>query len=118
MTREQTMEEAALHKPLPEPSESSRPFWEACRRHELRIQQCRQCKALIHYPKVHCPHDGSDGFDWALMSGKGTVYSFIVAHRAFHPGFKPELPYVVAIIELEEGPKMMSNVIGLDPDDV
>ena len=105
-------------KPLPEPTEVSRPFWEACRRHELRIQRCRKCGLLIHYPKVHCPNDGHDGFDWALMSGRGCVYSFVVAQRAFHAGFKPELPYVVAVIELEEGPRMMSNVIGIDPEDV
>jgi len=105
-------------KPLPEPTEVSRPFWEACRRHELRIQRCQKCGLLIHYPKVHCPNDGHDRFDWVQMSGRGSVYSFVVAQRAFHAGFKPELPYVVAVIELEEGPRMMSNVIGLDPDDV
>jgi uncharacterized OB-fold protein len=105
-------------KPLPEPTDYSRPFWEACRKHELRVQRCQQCGALIHYPKVHCPHDGCDRFDWVQMSGRGSVYSFIVAQRAFHPGFKADLPYTVAVIELEEGPRMMSNVIGLDPDDV
>ena len=105
-----------LEKPLPEPSDSSRPFWDACRRHELRIQRCRQCGTLLHYPKIHCPEDGCDRFDWALMSGKGTVYSFVISHRAFHPAFKPGLPYVVAVIELAEGPRLMSNVIGIDPD--
>ena len=105
-------------RPLPEPVAHTKPYWEACRRHELRIQRCLQCGQLIHYPKVHCPNDGSDRFDWALMSGRGTVYSFIVAQRAFHPWFKKDLPYVVAIIELAEGPKMMSNVVGLDPDAV
>lgn len=107
-----------LEKPLPELSDTSRPFWDACRRHELRIQRCQQCGALIHYPKVHCPIDGCDRFDWALMSGKGTVFSFVVAQRAFHAAFKPDLPYVVAVIELDEGPRMMSNVVGIDPDDV
>jgi len=107
-----------LDRPLPQPTDVSRPFWEACRRHELRVQRCQQCSALIHYPKVHCPADGCDRFDWALMSGKGTVYSFIVAQRGFHPFFKANLPYVVAVIELDEGPRMMSNVIDLDPDQV
>lgn len=105
-------------KPLPDPTDASRPFWDACRRHELRIQRCLDCGDLIHYPKLHCPRDGGDRFEWALMCGRGTVYSFIVAHRAFHESFKREVPYVVAVIELEEGVKMMSNVIGVDPDTV
>ncbi len=105
-------------KPLPNPTDASRPFWDACRRHELRIQRCLECGQLIHYPKIHCPGDGSDRFEWALMSGRGTVYSFIVAHRAFHESFKRDVPYVVAVIELEEGVKLMSNVIGVDPDEV
>lgn len=104
-----------VHKPLPEPSDTTRPFWDACRKHELRIQRCRACGTLHHYPRLQCPQDGCDRFDWALMSGRGTVFSFVVAHRAFHPGFKGEVPYVVAVIELEEGPRMMSNVVGLAP---
>lgn len=105
-------------KPLPDPTDASRPFWDACRRHELRIQRCLDCGSLIHYPKIHCPKDGGERFEWALMSGRGSVYSFIVCHRAFHESFKPEVPYVVAVIELEEGVRLMSNVIGVDPDDV
>ena len=105
-------------KPLPQPTDASRPFWDACRKHELRIQRCLACGTLIHYPKIHCPKDGSERFEWALMSGRGSVYSFVVAHRAFHESFKRDLPYVIAIIELEEGVRLMSNVIGVDPDAV
>jgi len=104
--------------PLPQPTDASRPFWESCHRHELRIQHCLQCGAFIHYPKIHCPMDGSDRFDWPIMSGKGYVYSFVVVLRAFHASFKLQVPYVVAIIQLEEGVRMISNVVGIDPDKV
>lgn len=104
-------------KPLPEPSDLTRPFWDACRRHELRIQRCRACGALLHYPKVMCPNDQTMEFDWALMSGRGTVHSFVGAYRAFHPGFQADVPYTIAIIALDEGPRMMSNVT-LPPADV
>jgi uncharacterized OB-fold protein len=107
-------------KPQPNPGPASQPYWDACRRHELRIQRCRSCGDLVHYPKLRCPRQGCGGseFDWPLMSGKGTVYSFVVAERAFHPAFMPELPYVVAVIELAEGPRLMSSVVGVPPHDV
>jgi uncharacterized OB-fold protein len=104
--------------PLPEPSELTRPFWDWCKKRELRIQRCLDCGSLIHYPKLHCPKDGSTRFEWARMSGRATVESFVVSHRAFHQAFKPELPQVVAIVQLAEGPRMMTNIIGTDPDNV
>lgn len=105
------MTDAAPPKPLPEPNDLTRPFWDACRRHELRIQRCVSCGRLIHYPKIICPHDHTNEFEWVRMSGRGTVYSFVGAYRAFHPGFQPDLPYTIAIVELEEGPHMMTNVL-------
>jgi len=105
-------------KPAPEPTEASQPFWDACARHELRIQRCIQCGTLIHYPKLVCPDDGSDRFDWPLMSGRGTIISFVIAHRAFHPGFTEDVPYILAIIELEEGARLLSNIVGAPPEHV
>jgi len=105
-------------RPVPQPSEASLPYWEACRSHELRIQRCLECGSLIHYPKLRCPTDGSDQFEWALMSGLGAVYSFVIPRRAFHPAFKDEVPYVIAIIELDEGVRVLSNLIGVEPDAV
>jgi len=103
-------------KPVPAPSEASLPFWEACRRHELRIQRCLECGSLIHYPKLRCPKDGSEQFEWALMSGLGAVHSFVVSRRAFHPAFKEEVPYIIAIIELDEGVRVLSNILGAEPE--
>jgi len=105
-------------KPAPQPTEASQPFWDACRRHELRIQRCAECDMLIHYPKLCCPRDGTTAFEWPLMDGRGSVHSYAVCRRAFHPAFKEETPYVVAIIELDEGVRMISNVIGTHPEAV
>ena len=102
-------------KPLPHPTEESRPFWEGCKRHELLIQKCRQCGLLINYPKTLCPNDASTAFDWVRASGRGEVYSYTICYRAFHPAFSPDVPYVAAIVELAEGVRLLSNVVGVDP---
>ena len=109
---------AEYKKPLPIPTEESQTFWEGCKRHELLIQRCKQCHTLIHYPRTSCPTDNSNEFDWVRASGKGNVYSYIVSHRAFHPGFADDVPYIAAIIELSEGVRMISNVIGIGPDEI
>jgi len=102
-------------KPLPHPSVESRPFWDGCKRHELLIQRCKKCGTLLHYPRVICPKDASGEFDWVRSTGKGRVHSYTICYRAFHPGFAGDLPYVAAIVELDEGVRMMSNVIGVQP---
>ena len=106
------------NKPLPHPSEESQPFWDGCKRRELLVQKCRSCQTLVHYPRSVCPVDAGTEFDWAPLSGRGEVHSYTVCHRAFHPGFAEDVPYVAAIIELAEGVRMMSNVIDVDPSKV
>lgn len=98
-------------KPLPEPSKCSRPFWEACRRHELLIQKCNACQNLIMYPKFFCPHCLSDDLGWVKASGRGKIYSYTVVHNNPPSAFKNDLPFVVAIVELEEGVRMLSNIV-------
>ncbi|MBI2369710.1 MAG: OB-fold domain-containing protein [Deltaproteobacteria bacterium] len=105
-------------KPLPVPSEDSGPFWEACRRHELCLQRCEACGRFRFPPAILCPECHSLAFQWAPVSGRGKVWSFVVFHRAYHPGFAEELPYTVAWIELEEGARVISNVVGCRPDEV
>jgi uncharacterized OB-fold protein len=97
-------------KPLPNPSPISRPFWEAARRHELMLQQCGACGKFIYYPRPRCPHCFSDRLEWKPVSGRGTVYSYTVARYSPAPAFK-ELPFVVAIVELAEGPRMTTNIV-------
>ncbi len=109
---------ADYKKPLPVINEETRPFWEYCRKRELRMQKCRQC-GYIRYPiSFVCPRCSCLEAEWTLLSGKGTVYTFTVYRVAYHPAFKDDLPYVVAIIQLVEGPRMESNIIGCRVEDV
>ena len=98
------------HKPLPKPSPTSRPYWEAARRHELQLQQCGACKAYIYYPRERCPHCMSDNLEWERVSGRGKLYSYTVVRRASSRSFA-DAPYVLAIVELDEGPRMTTNMI-------
>lgn len=105
-------------KPLPRVDEESKGYWEACRRHELRIQRCRSCNQLRFYPRAVCPECMSEEVEWVLCSGRGTVYTFTVTHQNHAPGFRESLPYVLAYVELEEGVQMLTNVVDCAPDDV
>jgi uncharacterized protein len=96
----------------------NKPYWDYIRQHELRVQKCLTCGKL-HYPvSPICPHCMGLESDWAKLSGKGKVASFVVVHRGRSPLFPPNAPYVVAIIETEEGIRMLSNVVGCKPEDV
>lgn len=106
------------NKPLPRITPESKEFWEGCHRHQLLIQKCQNCATLRHYPKVMCPNCGSWDTTWVRVSGKGKVYSWTVTHRSFHPGFADELPYASVIVELDEGVRLMTNIIDVKPDDL
>lgn len=102
--------------PLPHPSPVSEPHWEGCRRGELLVQQCLDCKGYIFIPQPACTHCLSENLEWVASSGKGTVYSYTTVHRPQQPSF--ETPYVVAIVEVEEGWHMLANLIDLEVEDV
>jgi uncharacterized OB-fold protein len=104
------------YKPLPKQTPTSRPFWEAARRHELILQQCGACRAFIYYPRDRCPKCFSDNLGWERVSGRGKVYSYTVVRRASSRVFA-DAPYVLAIVELAEGPRMTSNIVAA-PEDV
>ena len=112
------MSEAAYTKPLPSPSAESQPFWDACRRHELRLQRCGACGRYWFPPGLVCPECLSDDWEWALTSGRGQVFSFVVMHRVYHKGFANDVPYPVALIELEEGPHFLSNLVDCPLDEI
>jgi uncharacterized OB-fold protein len=95
--------------PLPQPTALSQPHWDACREGKLNVQQCTQCKTYVFIPQPCCTHCQSSDLVWVESSGRGKVYSFSVVHRAPRPQF--ETPYAVAIIELEEGWHMLSNIL-------
>jgi uncharacterized protein len=104
------------HKPLPSPTPTSRPFWEAARRHQLSLQRCAQCGVYIYYPRERCPNCFSDRLNWEPVSGRGKVYSYTVVRRASSRSFADQ-PYVLAIVELDEGARMTTNIVA-DPKDV
>ena len=112
------MSEKPYKKWLPRIDEESRGFWEALKRHELYVQRCRSCGTTRFYPRAVCPVDLSSDVEWVRCSGRGTVYSFTVTRQNQAPGFREELPYVLAIVELAEGPRVMTNVVGCAPDAV
>jgi uncharacterized OB-fold protein len=97
-------------KPLPKPTPTSRPFWDAAKRHELTIQRCGACKSYVYYPRDRCPRCFADQLEWQRVSGRGRVYSYTIVRRASARSFG-DGPYVLAIVELEEGPRMTSNIV-------
>ncbi|HKZ50432.1 MAG TPA: Zn-ribbon domain-containing OB-fold protein [Dehalococcoidia bacterium] len=114
----QTTQTTPGRRIVPRPSLFSRPFWQAARRHELVFQHCNKCGHNILYPRYNCIHCGSTDLGWRKASGKGTVYSFTVARRPTHPAFVEMTPFVIAIVDLEEGVRMTSNIIGCKPEEV
>lgn len=108
--------EGTYDKPLPEIDEINRPFWEATRRSELRLQRCNDCRHVWYPAGTNCPKCLSNNFEWSLMSGRGAVWSFIVYHHCWHRGFEKEIPYNVAMIQLEEGPIVITDIVGIKND--
>ena len=105
-------------KPLPRPSAVSQPYWDALNGGKVRIQRCAACGEHVFYPRPYCPACLSEALEWVAVSGRGRVYSFTVVRRAMNPAFAEDVPYVYAIVELEEGPRLMTNVVGCPPEDV
>jgi len=105
-------------KPLPRPTPISQEYWRGAKAHQLRLQRCRQCGRHVFYPRSFCPLCLSDNLEWVTASGKGKVYSYTVVRRAVHPAFQEEVPYVLAIVELEEGPRLTTNIVGCPPEEM
>ena len=103
-------------KPIPVPSDESRPYWEALRDRRLMMPRCDDCGHYWFPPSFLCPKCNSSKSTWTQVSGKGRIFSYVVYHRVYHPAFAGEVPYAVAVVELDEGPRMYSNVIGMPPD--
>ncbi len=97
----QAPQQPQYKKPLPRATAESQPFWAACKRHEVVFQKCRKCGKARHYPQPLCPNCHSFEYEWIKSTGKGKVHSYTIAHRAFHPGFEGETPYVIVIVDME-----------------
>jgi len=105
-------------RPIPPIHGLTAPYWEAARRNQLVMQICDTCTHRPFPPRAHCPTCGAGTLSWAPVSGRGTVYSFTVAHRPPHPVFAEHCPLVIAIVELDEGPRLITNIVAGDPADV
>ncbi len=109
---------APVSKPVPVPTRETKPYWEGCKKHELRVQQCTACGHHQFYPRLYCTACMSEKVEWVQASGKGKVLSFTVVYRPVTQAFAAEVPYVVALVTLDEGPQMMTNIIGCAPEKV
>ena len=109
---------AEWKKPLPTVTGETMPFWDACRRGELLIQKCNGCSEYQFYPRGICAGCWTTDIAWARASGRGTVWTFTVTGQNRTPGFAEEVPYVVALVELEEGVKLFTNIVECDPREV
>ena len=105
----------AYDKPLPVPDPGTQPFWDGLKAGQLRFQRCTSCNKAVFYPRVGCPHCGERKLEWETSSGRGTVHAFTIAHRGVPAAFKGSSPYVVAMVELEEGARMMTNLVDVEP---
>lgn len=105
-------------KPLPKLNADNRPFWEGCRKHELTFQRCNNCGHVRWPPSDLCPQCHSTEINWLISNGTGKVYTFAIYHTAFHPGFAADVPYVVAVVALDEGPHLLTNIVDCRPDEV
>ncbi len=103
-------------KPIPTPSPETQRYWEGCKSHELWLPFCRPCQSFYFYPRRFCPRCFGWDIEWRRVSGRGKVYSYAIQHRAFHPGWAQETPYVTAIVELDEGPRLYTNLVHVEPD--
>jgi uncharacterized protein len=109
------MNDVPKQKPAPRPSPESMPYWEAAREHRLKIQHCNACGKHWFPPSQSCPHCLAADFAWTEVSGVGKVFSFVTYHRVYHPAFAKDVPYVVALVELAEGPRLLTNIVGVPP---
>ena len=105
-------------KPMPTTSGETRPYWEASRRGQLLIQRCDSCDEYQFYPRGICVSCFTPNIKWVQASGKGTVWTFTITRQNRAPGFAEDVPYVLALVELEEGVKMFTNIIDCPPQDV
>lgn len=102
-------------RPVPAPTEETLPYWEAARDGRLIFQHCRACNYRQFYPRTLCQRCGSTDLGWMDATGWGVIYTFTVVHRPPSPAFAELVPYVCAVIELDEGVRMLSNVVDCDP---
>ena len=100
--------------PLPQPDAVSAPYWQALSQGRLTFQRCARCRGAWLPPRPECPHCLTADWAWEQAAGRAKLVSWVVYHAAYHPAFADRLPYNVAVVELEEGPRLISNIVGIE----
>jgi uncharacterized OB-fold protein len=103
---------------VPAANLDTKPFWDGCAEGKLLLQRCVLCEAYRHPPSPICPHCLSDAHAWVPANGRGTVYTFVVVRETRARGWDKMVPYVLAVVELEEGPRILTNLTRVAPEDV
>ncbi len=103
---------------LPQPTDLTRPFWEAAHNDTLTAQYCPCCQTMQFYPRPLCVNCGSEQVEWKALSGKGRIYTYTINYRAPNAFMKARLPYAVAVVDLDEGVRMMGNIVADDLNEI
>ena len=106
----------AYRGPLPVKQPESDFYWEKAQAHELWLRRCNACERAYFYPRDFCPNCGSRDVSWIQATGRGTLHTFAIVHRAPVPAFRDHVPFVVAMVDLEEGPRIPTNLVDVEPD--
>lgn len=98
--------------PEPRPTPMTQPYWEHAARGVLALQRCRACALVFHYPRAYCPQCTSAELEWFAATGRASLYSYVIVHRG-EGAFAERGPYAVAVVELAEGPRLTTNIVGV-----
>ena len=109
---------AEWNKPLPTNAGETKVFWDGCKKGELIIQQCNSCNEYQFYPRGICSNCWTTDIKWVHSTGRGKVWTYTITYQNRTPGFAEDVPYVLALVELDEGVKMFTNIIECDPKEV
>ena len=112
------MADTPARSDLPTIEDESRPYWDAAAEGRLLVRSCTDCGAIHHYPRPFCPECWSENVEWKEASGRATLYTWSTVFVNDMYPFRERLPYIAAVVDLEEGPRMMTNVIDTEPDDL
>ena len=107
-----------LVKPIPRPSTTTRPFWDGLNERKVQIQRCEGCNTWVFYPRTRCPSCLSDQLIWREVSGRGVLYTYTLARQPTAPHFADETPQQLAVVELDEGVRMTSTLVNVEPSDI
>jgi uncharacterized OB-fold protein len=112
------MSESTLPTPNPTATVDTVEFWDGLKDGKFLLRRCDSCQTVIWYPRKFCPNCGSIESTWFESSGKGSIYTYTIVHRSMLPDWAASGPYVIAYVELEEGPRIMTNIVNIDPESV